>query len=453
MHVNSETGCAFRPRALVSLRIYGGGNRGQESDMNPCRDWSRWGRGPAALVAVMNLVGCGLIKVNVRSASTDPSSATAQSSQSAQSSPGSPSSTGAPAAESDPPAAAVQGVLAKMQAESETKDDALAKTLPTVEQVKKAIVGSDAADSALRQNAAFALLSDYAVEQHNERNISNTWSAALGKPVDAYRAQLGRSQQVSQQARRYYDDLGFRQQAMSKFLSPAAFAQWQSTGSTGYMKRVADTNADAKRMQAAFAPDLAAAQREHVDLSVFGIKLGEFLDLPACGSEQAQAATACITQNDAWDELESNLFVTGRLAAPAGMKNVPVTLGRTRCPDWVSCSLVVTTLDDFAVAVDFQTTRSAKYRAEIEGKLNAKYHAAATDNGISTCTVSYQGVELGVSDRAPNRLWSLSALHVSYSPFGNISNCQQGLVQVQSGVYLRALAHAQQKQEAAEPKM
>ncbi len=211
--------------------------------------------------------------------------------------------------------------------------------------------------------------------------------------------------------------------------------------------------ADDAQGAAMVAPTLALARRNNVDLGVFGVRLGERLNLHECVAEGA--SEPCIptakTIGDALFGALHTLAITGGEAPEApGIVNVSVRIPDARCPPWADCSLVVATRHGYAVAISFLTRYSADRQNEIEAILTAKYKQAPTSKStFSECRVSYGGTTLGASARAANRLWQLPGLLVYYVPYGSPGSCAQGGIVVQTSAY-RSLV---QQADDAQPKM
>lgn len=135
-----------------------------------------------------------------------------------------------------------------------------------------------------------------------------------------------------------------------------------------------------------------------------------------------------------------------------------VTLGTSRCPNWVTCQVVVTTKDGYALAVTFQTSLAHKLKGgdvldDVAHNLHEKYGVRPVANGESECRVSYNGVGLGTSDRAQDWLWSVPGLSVKYTTFGSPTNCSQGRVDVQGEAYTTLVRERTEEQRSAQPKM
>jgi len=373
------------------------------------------------------------------------------------------------------PAPAAAPSTAKTTPTPSNTNPAWEAELPSVAKVKQAITGTDTADTAARQEAAFATLADY-VESRNG-GIMQSMSPSLGARFREYSTEQNRTHPhfariVSAPAGKYFATVAFRRDTITKLISPAAFAAYEASSSSIADVRVqeaAASNAAAAKKSAAgtqalVMPSLADAKKHNVDTSVFGVALGMPLALPACAEDQnslqlfgtpSPPQTCVVTEDRGFFGIPSRVFTTGSFFPDApGLVDVTVRLGESRCPAWADCSLVVATKDGYAMAVTFLTRYGADKQAELESLLSEKYHHAPTDKSqFSECSVRYGGTKLGVSDRAANRMWDLPGLLAGYIPYGSATTCDVGAVRVQLGAYTALLGQQKQREHDAQPKM
>jgi len=166
-----------------------------------------------------------------------------------------------------------------------------AAELPTTVAVKQAIQGTSTADTAARQEAAFATLCDY-IETRNG-GMFKPMAPAVQKTFLAYSAEASKThpnmpRSVSPAASVYFDSLAFREQTVSKLINKPAFDYYAATSSN-----VAELRAQApvRAKQAAMKqegsdwqrrvqPDVAKAKKEHSTL--LGVAMGVPLSVPTC---------------------------------------------------------------------------------------------------------------------------------------------------------------------------
>lgn len=208
----------------------------------------------------------------------------------------------------------------------------------------------------------------------------------------------------------------------------------------------------------------ATAARGKVDLSVFGMMLGDSLNLPVCPSRGSSpglgallgvghgGAQTCVGDPTATMMLgltAALLGSTGLQRGPATGQVVAVGLADTACPNWVktggACTVFVTTKNGVAVAARVQTG-SMEIAGEIDRALQSKYVTPVSKPTVGTCSNEY-----GATTQADERVWSPPGLHVTYEPLG--PDCIHGQVIVELESFRRSAAETKKAQEDTQPKM
>jgi hypothetical protein len=229
--------------------------------------------------------------------------------------------------------------------------------------------------------------------------------------------------------------------------------------------------------------DIARARDRNVDLAVFGIQLGEPLNLPKCGEADPRVLLAGLTGiarggaetciGDAGGETAiavAQLFVafSGLRPASDGTDQVSVGLAESKCPMWLktggNCVVMARRKNGFVVGVTMAPGVDEDAQRKAPEELARKYGPAdplgrpvqctapvraegyATDGTLVTAQVGAQTHE------ATGRSWSkVPGLYVSYSPIA--VNCRSGLIEIDLAGYHQSSAVARAQSEASEPKM
>jgi hypothetical protein len=370
----------------------------------------------------------------------------------------------APAA-SAPAAAAAPGGRAAPRTNVAWVDE-----LPTAAAVIGIVRSSTPWDEAARESAALRSLADYVAGQISL--TKNAPSLALSRQQEYLVFAKGKGDE-------YYWTEAWHDAVLASFIDPAIAAAYKATPAwqaqlapirARQATQKASRDAESNRTAAAVAAMLEHTAKGKTDRTVFGIKLGEPLALPTC-PENSRPANNCLKSqaapgfnSDPFGALAQGLeswvdkaATTGGVTPP-GMQQSIVILGTSRCPNWVTCQVVVTTKDGLALAATFQTSLVRKLTGgdvldDVARSLFEKYHVKPMESGASECHVSYGGVGLGTSDRAKDWQWSPPGLSVHYTTYGNPTNCNQGRVDVQSEAFSALVQQHAEQEQAAQPKM
>ncbi len=340
--------------------------------------------------------------------------------------------------------------------------------LPPADAVKQTVRGSDPADTMARQLATFAVLKDYiAFRQSPTSGLSGAGARPATAQLrlseyekasfkeTAFQFLMGSSTNgatVSTDAiDRYADDLSFREETLARYISRPSVDAYLALVRTKAQAAQAQAAVSAEQTRRLATSSVTAANDANVDMTVFGIELGKPFAIPPCPTGANGPTADNCRLVGGLVQFATQFSVNGDFGVP-GTVNVPVKLGASKCPDWVDCTVMVATKDAYVLSVSFLTVGNDS-QDQIEARLTRKYRANPRKDTYSECHVSYGGVNLGTSERAINRVWSLPGLVVYYAPYGSMKNCQQGYIGVATTAYGDVLHKAAQQREDTQPKM
>lgn len=310
----------------------------------------------------------------------------------------------------------------------------------------------------LQANQSFALhaLSDYVLARARQLSSDPAKFPALAQVrlhdyklyTDQFDAQFPRPQ----------GDESARRKVLEFFLSPASVAAYYA------MPQAKEAGSAAgKALQAAVKQDRALAAAKGVELSVFGVALGDPLQLPACGDDTNANLTTLLTGlgkgapqtcvGSSGADMAASIVAVALGAAgvkqPPGRKVASVMLADSKCPNWVkaggSCVLLVTLQDGIVGAIAFQTAPAAM-ESTILGKLREKFRAAPAPDGSFRCSNKYGAVAEEKSYR-----WEIPGVYATYAALG--PDCLHGKVEMQAASFRRLAAVQQAQSDASEGKM
>ncbi len=331
--------------------------------------------------------------------------------------------------------------------------------LPLPGRVLKVIYGSNPSDTALRQRDAFDILISivHALGSKFDQDVSR------GQPREFVARYVIEKRWLDKQSLYPAGEVGavtvavasrhkaVRGKVLASFFSEPSRALYRSTPEYGAPERESQFAQRREILSSEFAKDKAA----EVDRKVFGIALGESLQLPIC-SGMFRSDTTCIdgtgqfiSNFEAW----GNSFAPGRSPVKVGTE-VVVRIGDQACPDWLKdglCRVYITVDAGYALGAHFWTNNSSvQAQALVKKRLEEKYGQPRPPEGIRTCRNRLTGM---VVSRAEDWSWSKQgALYVEYSPLGG-DDCARGAVEIETGAYRRLLRAAVQQHDAAEPKL
>jgi hypothetical protein len=372
--------------------------------------------------------------------------------------------------------------------------------LPDAAKVAAVFDGPDY-PSKQRNEAAFAVLADYVeiragVSQPADgRQLRKTLAPAVFARWGEYTAH-GWSRLLSGatgNSRQLFDTPSFRHDVLSRFVPRASVAVYES--SPQFKQAVADfaayqqEHASERKQQEATAtavaatsaaeaarlelirakakafldPDLKAAKAAHIPTNVLSIEFGQPINFPACPAADPNSfsdvfvgvsplPTACAVRSTGVSGLFNRMAITGDFSSLDGTTDTVVRLPASKCPDWLACTLVVTTKDDLVIAVSLLTAKSVSFQ-DVESRLTQKYGGRAPTTGPdSKCQLTYQGRATHITeDAAPSKIWNVPGVGVTYVPYGSMSNCDQGAVVVQLNAVMRLRTELKRQHDAEQP--
>jgi hypothetical protein len=358
--------------------------------------------------------------------------------------------------------------------------------LPTVATVQKAIQGADSADTALRQDAAFAVLTNFILEYGGMKR-----APIAGPRYGEYQSQIHGN---VYKTNKYVRSPDFIASVISTLISPEAARSYQ--GGMTYHQLVGpagNTSAASSSASPAPAPapapqwvqtDVAQAHDHHSDLTVFGITLGEQLNLPRCSDKPDSnallsglvgigrgGAETCVGNSGGNMAIMVGQVVAGLAGvrpAPDDTDQASVGLADARCPVWLktagNCTLFLRGKDGFVLSLVMTPGTDADAQRLALAELVRKYGPADPGGPAAQCTapITAQGygtdgtfVTAQVGSRnheATGHVWSrVPGLYVSYLPIAG--DCRGGLIEVDLAGYHQSRVATRARDAAAEPKM
>jgi hypothetical protein len=325
--------------------------------------------------------------------------------------------------------------------------------------------------------AAMGTLRDYfhlrlgSIPKYGER-FSGLW-----RELDGENEVWSEKDRAAPLAQRSFGDPEFRIRVLSRFLSPASVALYRNSASFRSLLEQQARGDDPRALPTKGPPALIAdarmARKAHVDLSTFGINLGEALRLVVCPTSTSGPLGDVLaipkddTLGNAEPDLETPCFPKGVGAQMilnaesrddlAGAEMFLVQIPKRKCPDWLragkyNCTITVAQVEDVVVRVAFPTG-GLDWQGAIDKNLTKKY-GPATLGKEYRCQMRATGL---VTYKWQERRWTMPGLVVSYAPLGQ--NCPsneqegRGWISVQLASFARARHTTAAKKEAEEPGM
>ena len=211
---------------------------------------------------------------------------------------------------------------------------------------------------------------------------------------------------------------------------------------------------------------IEADKRPGVDRKVFGVELGEEIDLPPC-PEKPSAATLFpglgvdrgaekTCQGDRlWSLADRVPGELGRMfgvrSVDTGVGAVAVRLADDQCPQWLRlggrCVIQFAVQEGLAVGAVVLPSPHPEQRDDIVRQLTRKYGAPRLGE-IIECRNRQTGF---VTAEGQERHWSLPGLRVDYRPVAG--NCTLGRITISLDVWHQHKTEAQRLHEESEPQM
>lgn len=350
--------------------------------------------------------------------------------------------------------------------------------MPAPDQVVQKIQGTDPLDTKLRQWAAFRVLTEDLMQAQRGPGraapppqfgaIANGYMERARAIQTELRAQLlGAGQPTVEQSaawkqafekmNAYRFSKEFQQDLLGRFFSPAWVAAYQqkksdrataaAEGRTALQEGSDPTPATpAERVGPPF-PEQAKARAAGVDMTVFGVELGEPLRLPACVSPKG-------AKPDPFTMIDPGVGTVRTLCRGSSITGVLLgantAVHMPKCPNWVlgdamkeSCSMQAYLHDGRLSAVAI-TTRGVDVAPDVEKVLVAKYGAP------SRKTPRRMQNRYGATFDLLDLEWSLPGLHVLYTPMGTAPGA--GMVMIRTETAVKSAQARERAQRAGEAK-
>ena len=335
--------------------------------------------------------------------------------------------------------------------------------LPGSDELEVSVRNKDPGDSQARADAAAATWADLVVMLSPGGRVSRGAAYNLNQYVGMQKHQPEFDHAPPGAAARYFQSMEFRDLALSKFASPGTIAAYHATPSyqalVAKRQGAAAANDRAEKEEKRLAPELAAAQKAHVDLSAFGIPLGKKLELPECPHRtnlDPQVTDPCRHPDDMVSDIGSafgEALLQGQgLGGKTGITQELVPLGKSHCPPWAGmmgmCSAMVSLHSDVVEGVGINVS-GLTGEAKMIAILTKKYGPQTGSGEALECRNTQTGILLA---RATEHVWSLPGLYVKYTPL-MAPNCSQGLLDIKLKAFLRSADEAEKRHDASVPQL
>lgn len=373
--------------------------------------------------------------------------------------------------------------------------------MPSVERVLQEVAGADAVDTKVQQQAAFYILAmDVLLTMRSGAPQVPPQFAALDRAYKAevtrldreVRAETGPSSQpqVFRQLMAYQGSTAFKQQLFQRFFDAAfvaayeqkkaEFERWRvqaqarpggggvaagrsgepgGSGAPGPGAAMGATGGAATAAAATAAPPAAPRvlrSPSGVDMMVFGLAIGEPLQLPRCtvprpnvprGASLADEVSAGLAAMQ--ESRKSTCIQEGAMATWGfGQRGVFVRIGSDRCPPWIGilldCTINALVLDGRLHGV-MAKTGGQHTDEQVSRDLKEKY---GKPTGVGKITVSN---DVGGRWELEELTWELKDLLVVYTPFDGRRDV--GSVGVFSPEGFRAVKDERKREDARRPRM
>ena len=280
--------------------------------------------------------------------------------------------------------------------------------MPPVLRVLREITGADPVDKAARQAGAFQQLHDIIEELSAPRAALGQFTPDENRILGEYRtARVAVMQSVEERhipmLRRYDEDPALRDELLNRFFSPGlrsrslsvsremqrriAILRQTSPAFGGPAPRAAAAPASAVATSAAPPvaapapaaplppdPSIAKARAAKVDTKVFGIQLGDRLQLPACNMmAMLGASTASCVMDGLMGEVATAFAEFAQGDTGGRFKIAVIKLAQGNCPSWMSNCIVAAMLDNGRLVSVAATPDGHSVQSKTSAELRAKY--------------------------------------------------------------------------------
>lgn len=322
---------------------------------------------------------------------------------------------------------------------------------PTVEQLRVGTKGTDEVDSQARFMAALYRINDMIIRDLVTAPNGGTYPTPPVAESVHYRYSNAITKfsidQIPPAARdpkyrpledKYEKDTAFFDSLLTQFFAPKFRTDYYA-----WVRKPVPASSSpggTAPVRAATDPSVAKAKAAKVDLQVFGLEIGQPLQLPACkGGLFDQDKTICINEHK--DLIAGAEILTQLLGLPPeGPKEagsapgfLDVVLDYDHCPDWVSgCSVKAIVENGRLVGVAFDTRGRVVEKLVNEG-LREKY---GPPTGVYSGKIT---PDVGNAFEVNDPTWVLPGLRVDYQVITHIDGQE---INVKGGGWVRVLTES-----------
>jgi hypothetical protein len=355
--------------------------------------------------------------------------------------------------------------------------------MPTVQRVVSEITAPNPRDAVARQMGAFEQLNEVIAELSMGRVAIGTATPDEERIMAEYRAarttqmltlvKTPADEAMLPALRRFDTDPGLRDELLKRFFSPALQAQSAAISRELQARRAALRKQNAAVGGTAVAPaaqpspqaagvaprasaappkplppdpSIAQARAAKVDTTVFGLQLGDPLNLPQCAGglfgPLTRTKVTCVAGDDV---VGIAVAIIAEATGDAQMgEAVHISLPADRCPAWMSdCTAMAVVENGRLMAISAVTDGPGVEQAAAK-ELRAKYGTRATARQ-RFITPDSGAAKFDVWDL----FWDFPGLHVQYLPV--YANVTKGLLRIETEpVYQKRMAR---EKEAVRPKL
>jgi len=304
------------------------------------------------------------------------------------------------------------------------------RAMPTTSQVLSGITGTDDVDTKARQAVALDRLADV-ISTLGDRTPNGGWqSTSQASEQSALYKDYNRVSLAAYPKpdlyRQYQSDFEFNNGVLEKFVPVAVLDRYLATDAQRDFREKRAKYIGVRQKQQVLAQqqsDIAAQFQRRVDADkhtdvdhmVFGIPLGEKLDLPPCGDKNPwlDIIFAMSLRQGAGRTCISNYLTvaTGAISAIALPKSEVSVVGAWiadgKCPSWarvspLSCAVCLSVKNGVVLGASIQTATSDEAQATILQQLKKKYGEPrpTRKSDVSQCINEATGRVLGESTSA-----------------------------------------------------
>ncbi len=319
---------------------------------------------------------------------------------------------------------------------------------PTVELVKAGTKGADDVDSHARFMAALYRINSMIIndlltapngghfnipppaESVHQRYSNKITQLSIDQPPAAARDPKYRALED-----KYEKDSAFLDNLLTQFFS-AKFR----TDYYAWVRKPVPQTSGATRPPAAVDPAIAKAKAAKVDLRVFGLEIGEPVQLPVCPAGIFEQAKGNCVNDNKFEINAASVFGSIFGLPPAGLLEagfdsnyLDVVLDVDHCPAWLSGCGIKAILENGRLVGVSVVTRGRAVEKAVNEELKAKY---GPPTGIYSGKIT---PDVGNAFEVHDPVWILPGLHVEYQV---ITHGDGDVVDVKGGGWVRVMTES-----------